>query len=72
MNLRSTRSSVSAGNETEKKRGTDPYCPPVWATPLDDAPLIIQSDKELPAGTGKRPEDEIVCNTAKGGGRGLT
>ena len=45
---------LSRVGETQKKRGTDPYCPPVWATPLEDAPFIIESDEELPAGEGKR------------------
>jgi hypothetical protein len=27
-----------------KKRGTDPYCPPVRAMPSDDTPFIIESD----------------------------
>lgn len=34
-----------------KKGGTDPYCPPARAMPSDDAPFIMESDKELPAGT---------------------
>ena len=55
-----------AGNEIQKKHETDPYCPPVWATPLDDAPFVIESDEELPAGTGKRQGGEIICNAQRG------
>ena len=29
---------------------TDPYCPPVGTTPLDDAPFVIEGSDELPAG----------------------
>jgi hypothetical protein len=32
--------------------GTDPYCPPAPAMSSDDAPFIIESDEELPAGRG--------------------
>jgi hypothetical protein len=31
---------------------TDPYCPPVWTMPSDDAPFIIESCNELPARRG--------------------
>jgi hypothetical protein len=57
------------GQRDPKKRGTDPYCPSVWATPLEDAPFIIESDKKFPAGTGKRTGDEIVRDTLRGGDR---
>ena len=47
----------------EKKCGTDPYCPPVWAIPSDDTQLINESDEKLPAGTGKPVGDEIAGHT---------
>ena len=57
------------GQRDPKRRETDPYCPPVWATPLDDAPFIIESDEELPAGTRKRQGGEIMRDTRRGGVR---
>ena len=44
----------------EKKGETNPYCPPVLAMPSDDAQLVIESDEELPAGSGKKMGDEII------------
>jgi hypothetical protein len=34
----------------------NPYCPPVWTIPSDDAPFIIESGEELPAIRGKPME----------------
>ena len=31
---------------------TDPYCPSVGATPLEDIPLIVKSSQEFPARSG--------------------
>jgi hypothetical protein len=50
---------------TEKKGGTNPYCPPVLAMPSDDAQLIIESDEELPAESGKKMRNEIIRNSER-------
>ena len=55
---------ISTPQQRDPKRcGTDPCCPHVWATPADDAPFIIESDYELPAGTGMRVGDEMTQDT---------
>jgi hypothetical protein len=41
---------------------TDPYCPSVWAVPSNHLPFVIESGKELPAGTGK-PVDMRLRDT---------
>jgi hypothetical protein len=51
---------ISTRNETEKKRGADPYRPHVRATPSNDAQFVLETDEELPTGTGKRMRDEIM------------
>jgi hypothetical protein len=52
---------------TEMKGRTNPYCPPVLAMPLDDAQFIVESGEELPAGSGKKRGDEIMCDTVREG-----
>jgi hypothetical protein len=42
---------VSGGTQKEFHINTDPYRPPVGATPSDDVPLIVKSTEELPAGS---------------------
>ena len=50
-----------------QKEGTNPYCPPVFAMPSDDAQLVIEIDEELPAGSGKKMGDKIIWDTVSGG-----
>ena len=33
----------------------------------DDAPLVIEIDEELPAGSGKKMGDKIIWDTVSGG-----
>ena len=62
------REMVNACNVTENECGTDPYCPPIWTMSSDDAPFKIESDEELPAGTGKQIGGEAMWDTITGGG----
>ena len=49
---------------------TDPYCPPVRTTSLDDTPLVVKSSEKLPA-MGERLNHTRVI-TEQGGATGLT
>ena len=42
---------VSGGTQKKFHINTDPYRPPVGATPSDDVPLVVKSTDELPAGS---------------------
>jgi hypothetical protein len=50
---------------TEKKSRTNPYSPPILAMTSDDTQLIIESDGEFPAESGKKMWDEIMRDTVR-------
>jgi hypothetical protein len=58
-------SSRTPFNVTEKRIGTDPYCPPVLAVPSNNTPFIIESGDELPTENKKRMGDEIMRDTVR-------
>jgi hypothetical protein len=40
----------SWGGRRNPKEITDPYCPTVWATTIENAPFIVKSSDEFPTG----------------------
>ena len=48
--MKSVRGLWNVRNPAETLAPTDPYRPPVGATPLDDIPFVTKSGEELPSG----------------------
>ena len=50
---------------------TDPYCPPIRTTSLDDTPLVVKSSEDLPA-SSQEVGPRSMLSESQGGTTELT